>query len=198
MSKPSFIKSTIVLTVATLVSKILGSIFRIPLQNIAGDEVLGIFNLVYPVYMVALILSVAGLPIAISKLIAEARTRNDTNSIRNIYVTASILAILFGVLSFSMIYTFSTEIAMLLGGTTTRLALVVVSTTLLISPYMAIYRGYFQGFEDMRPTAVSQVIEQFIRAGLIVTIAFYLTMNNFSNENIAGGVMLGSVLGSLG
>ena len=73
MSQSTFVKSTLILTIATLLSKVIGSIFRIPLQNIAGDEVLGIFSLVYPVYMVALYLSVAGIPIAISKLIAEAR-----------------------------------------------------------------------------------------------------------------------------
>ena len=60
-----FYQKYINLSIATLVSKILGSIFRIPLQNIAGDQVLGIFSLVYPVYMVALTLSVAGIPIAI-------------------------------------------------------------------------------------------------------------------------------------
>src|SRR5690625_2738054 len=100
MSQATFFKSTIILSVATLLSKILGSVFRIPLQNIAGDEVLGIFSMVYPVYMVALILSVAGIPIAISKLIAEARVNNEQAAIRDIYITASILAIIFGVLSF--------------------------------------------------------------------------------------------------
>lgn len=75
MSQSTLVKSTLILTVATLLSKILGSIFRVPLQNIAGDEVLGIFSLVYPVYMVALYLSVAGIPLAISKLIAEANSK---------------------------------------------------------------------------------------------------------------------------
>ena len=79
MSQSTFIKSTLILTVATLLSKILGSVYRIPLQNIAGDEVLGIFSIVYPVYMVALYLSVAGIPLAISKLIAEANTRGETH-----------------------------------------------------------------------------------------------------------------------
>ncbi len=78
MSQSTFVKSTLILTIATLLSKIIGSMFRIPLQNIAGDDVLGIFNFVYPIYMVALYLSVAGIPIAISKLIAEANTHNDT------------------------------------------------------------------------------------------------------------------------
>ncbi|OZU88376.1 polysaccharide biosynthesis/transport protein [Virgibacillus indicus] len=196
MSQSAFVKSTLILTVATLISKLLGSIFRIPLQNIAGDEVLGIFSLVYPVYMVALILSVAGIPIAISKLIAEAKAKNEQQSIKEIYITASILALLFGIISFSLIYSFSSPIAAALGGSTTRLALIVVAATLLIAPYMAVYRGFFQGFGDMRPTAISQVIEQFIRVSLILAVAYILVMRDYSNEIVAGGLMTGSVVGA--
>ncbi|WP_077297952.1 putative polysaccharide biosynthesis protein [Virgibacillus pantothenticus] len=196
MSSSSFVKSTLLLTTATLLSKILGSIFRIPLQNIAGDHVLGIFSLVYPVYMVALTLSVAGIPIAISKLIADARAQNQFSQIKEIYVTASILAFLFGLSSFLVIYGFSSTIAEILGGQSTRLALIIVAATLLIAPYMAVYRGYFQGFEDMKPTAISQVMEQFVRVGLILLIAYYLVQQKFSDEVVAGGVMIGSVVGA--
>src|SRR5690606_12659808 len=125
MKHSTFVKSTVILTIATLLSKILGSIFRIPLQNIAGDEVLGIFSLVYPVYMVALILSVAGIPISISKLISENRAQNDLLTVKRIYITASILALLFGLISFTFIYSLSHPIANILGGPETRLALII-------------------------------------------------------------------------
>ena len=192
-----FLKSTLILSIATLASKVLGSIFRIPLQNIAGDEVLGIFSLVYPVYMVALTLSVAGIPVAISKLISEALVQNDTDRIHKIYRTATILTILFGVISFSLIYSFSGPISELLGGSSTRLALIIVAATLLISPYMAVYRGYFQGYQDMRPTAISQVLEQFIRVGFILLFAYVLVTRNYSDEIVSGGVMAASILGAL-
>jgi O-antigen/teichoic acid export membrane protein len=192
----TFVKSTLILSIATLASKILGSIFRIPLQNIAGDEVLGIFTLVYPVYMVALILSVAGIPIAISKLISEARALNDQERIRKIYLTATILSLLFGLISFSLIFSFSHQIANVLGGPDTRLALIIVSTTLLIAPYMAVFRGYFQGFQDMNPTAVSQVLEQLVKMLFILIIAVILVNQNQSDQVVAGGVMIGSFLGA--
>jgi len=197
MSQSKLLKGTVILTIATLLSKILGSIFRIPLQNIAGDEVLGIFSLVYPVYMVALYLSVAGLPLAISKLIADARAKQNGNAIQEIYRTSSILAILFGIFSFSFIFIFSEGIANMLGGPATRPALVVVAATLLVAPYMAIYRGFFQGYGDMQPTAVSQVIEQLIRVLLILGIAYILVMQDYSNEIVAAGVMVGSVIGAI-
>ncbi|XKE96453.1 polysaccharide biosynthesis protein [Metaplanococcus flavidus] len=195
--KNTLLKSTIILSAAALLSKILGSLFRIPLQNIAGDEVLGIFTLVYPVYMVALILSVAGIPIAISKLIAESRARGDEQEVKDIFMTSGILAAMFGIGSFLLLYLFSYQIAEILGGSSTRPALIIVSATLLIAPYMAVYRGYFQGHERMTPTAVSQVIEQFIRVGLILLVAAYLVQNLYSDSEVAGGIMIGSIFGAL-
>ncbi|WP_408007889.1 oligosaccharide flippase family protein [Pseudalkalibacillus sp. A8] len=193
----TFVKSTLILTIATLISKILGSVFRIPLQNIAGDEVLGIFTLVYPVYMTALILSVAGIPLAISQLISKARVENDQREIKNIFVTSSILAVLFGLVSFSLLTGLSEQLAQVLGGQKTRLSIIIVSITLLIAPYMAVYRGFFQGYENMKPTAYSQVIEQFIRVALIIGIAYYTVSMDYSNEVVAGGVMIGSSIGTL-
>ncbi|KHE71541.1 polysaccharide biosynthesis protein [Halobacillus sp. BBL2006] len=197
MSRSTLIKGTILLSGATLLSKFLGAIFRIPLQNIAGDEVLGIFSMVYPVYMVALILSVAGIPLAISKLIAEARSENHFDRIKEIYITASILAILFGLTSFLLIYTFAESLASLLGGESTKLALIIVSATLLFAPYMAVYRGFFQGFETMQPTAISQLIEQFVRVALILAAASYFVVQGYSDRVIAGGTMVGSSIGVL-
>ncbi|SEH44370.1 Membrane protein involved in the export of O-antigen and teichoic acid [Halobacillus karajensis] len=198
MKASTFLKSTVILTVATLTSKILGSLFRIPLQNMAGDEVLGIFSLVYPVYMVALILSVAGIPIAISKLIAEARTSGSSEDIYYIQKTARILALILGAITLGGLITFSGPLAHAIGGLSTEPALIAVSFTLLAAPYMAVDRGYFQGFEDMKPTAISQVIEQFIRVLIILTAAYVMTALQFSDAMIAAGVMLSSLFGVMG
>src|SRR5690606_29293324 len=162
-----------------------------------GEEVLGNFSLVYPVYMVTLILSVAGIPVAISKLIAEARAVNDTEAIVHIINTSKVIALLFGILSFAVIFVFSNKIALLLGGPQTQGALIFVSATLLVAPYMAVYRGYFQGFDSMKPTGVSQVIEQLIRVAFILFIAHVLTSNNYDSPTITTYIMSGSVLGAL-
>lgn len=197
MSQSTFVKSTLILTIATLLSKIIGSVYRIPLQNITGDEVLGIFSIVYPVYMVALYLSVAGIPLAISKLIAEANTRGEQNKVQQIYRTATILTLCFGVLSFSIITILSGPLSELLGGPTSRFALIAVATTLLVAPYMAVYRGFFQGYSNITPTAVSQVIEQFVRATFIIFLAIILVKLDYKSDIVAGGVMFGSILGVL-
>ncbi|MFA9559344.1 oligosaccharide flippase family protein [Evansella sp. AB-rgal1] len=196
MSK-TYLQGAIIITIASLLSKIIGSVFRIPLQNIAGNEVFGIFTIVYPVYMTVLTLSVAGIPLAISKLISEARVKNDQASVRNIFVTASILGVLFGISSFAIIALFSQPISSLLGGEYARLSLLIVSTTLLVAPYMAVYRGYFQGFEDMKPTAISQVLEQLVRVGILLLVAYFLVSQGYAAHIVAGGVMIGSIFGAM-
>jgi len=193
----SFVKGALIITIASLISKILGSVFRIPLQNIAGNEVFGIFTLVYPVYMAVLILSVAGIPLAISKLISEARMKKQEDSIKDIFLTAGILATLFGLISFVIIYLFSGSIASLLGGDYARLSLIIVSATLLVAPYMAVYRGYFQGFDTMTPTALSQVLEQLVRVFFILLFAFVLVQQGYGAPVVAGGVMVGSIIGAI-
>jgi O-antigen/teichoic acid export membrane protein len=193
----SFFKATLIITVATFISKLLGSFFLVPLQNIAGDEVLGIFKLVYPVYMIALILSVAGIPIAISKLISEARAENKEKDIHHIFTTASLLAICFGILSFLVMYGLSDPLAVALGSIHTELAIIIVSATLLFAPYMAVYRGFFQGYEDMRPTAYSQMLEQFIRVIVTLGLAWFLVQKGASSSVISGWLMIGSIAGVL-
>ncbi|MBJ7960991.1 polysaccharide biosynthesis protein [Bacillus cereus group sp. N28] len=190
-----FVKGAAILTVTTFISKVVGSFFQIPLQNIAGDEVLGIFRLVFPVYMIALTLSVAGVPLAISQLIADLHEKNDRDGIAKLFTSASIIGVIFGVLGFLIIIIGSSGIANMLGGQETRLALIVTSFALLIAPYMAVYRGYFQGFGDMIPTGVSQVIEQLIRVFFMLTISYIFVYWNKGSDIITGGAMIGSCFG---
>ncbi|HEX7065255.1 MAG TPA: polysaccharide biosynthesis protein [Bacillales bacterium] len=191
------LKGTLYVTVAALISKSLGSLFRIPMQNIAGDEVLGIFMLVHPLYMVVLTLSVAGIPLAISKLISQARARGSYSEINGVYITASILALSFGAFGFIVLAGFSGPISTAIGGPSTQPAILVVSLSLLVAPYTAVYRGFFQGFGEMRPTAFSQVTDQSVRVGLILVVAFVLIQQGVAKPWVAAGIMAGSSLGAL-
>ncbi|GIO23400.1 polysaccharide biosynthesis protein [Oceanobacillus sp. J11TS1] len=189
-------KGALFLTIASALSKLIGSLFRIPMQNIAGDELLGIFSIVYPIYMLTLTLSVAGIPIAVSKLISEKRMHDDGASITSLFFASRFLGLLFGVGCFLAIWLLSFPLASLLGGEQIRFPLIMVSATLLIAPYMAVYRGYFQGFEMMHQTAISQIIEQVFRVGIMLCIVYFLVELDFSYPQIAGWMMIGSIAGA--
>lgn len=197
MKQLQFAQGTFLLTAAIFLSKVIGSLFRIPLQNIAGDEVFGIFNLVYPIYMLALILAVAGIPLAISKLIAEYHPLQEKEQIFHLVQTAKQLALGLGFAFFLFLYIFASPIANLLGGEKVKPALLTLSLTLLIAPYMAVYRGYFQGFLNLQPTAISQIIEQIIRVILMLSIAVYFSVKQYPAEQIASNIMFGSFVGAL-
>ncbi|PBB06439.1 putative polysaccharide biosynthesis protein [Salimicrobium humidisoli] len=192
MKTNGLMKGAVLLSASILLSKILGSFFRIPLQNIAGDSVLGIFSLVYPVYMVALTLSVAGIPLALSKLIAE---RESSREIRVIHRTANVLGALLGVSAFLIVNLFSSPLAAALGGPSTLPAIRAVSFALLFAPSMAVYRGYFQGSGDMKPTALSQVMEQIARVAVIIGAAYISVRVGLSASSTAGFVMTSSTVG---
>lgn len=101
----------------------------------------------------------------------------------------------FGAFGCLVIVLFSTEIANMLGGEETRGPLLITSLALLVAPYMAVYRGYFQGFGDMKPTGISQVVEQFVRVFFMLIIAYVLVYWNESSAVITSGAMVGSFLG---
>ncbi|TGB01702.1 polysaccharide biosynthesis protein [Halobacillus salinus] len=197
MTRRQLIRSTLVLSLAALISKALGAFFRIPLQNIAGDEVLGLFNMVYPFYMIALFLSVAGIPVALSKLIAESRQNKDSEQIRDLFHTARMIAIVFGILSWLTLFLLSGPLSKLFGEPDAKLSIMIVSFTLLLAPFMAVYRGYYQGFEDMTPTGVSQVLEQTARVFLSLGVAYVLVQMNAGYETVTAGVMAGTIIGVL-
>lgn len=192
MKTNGLMKGAVLLSASILLSKILGSFFRIPLQNIAGDSVLGIFSLVYPVYMVALTLSVAGIPLALSKLIAE---RDSLPEILKIHRTAKWLGALLGVSAFLIVNVLASPLAPALGGPSTLPAIRAVSFALLFAPSMAVYRGYFQGNGDMKPTALSQVMEQTVRVGVIIGAAYISVRMGMEASTTAGFVMTSSTVG---
>ncbi len=121
--------------------------------------------------------------------------KNKQKEIAKLFKSASIIGMVFGTFGCLVIVLFSTEIASMLGGQETRVPLLVTSLALLVAPYMAVYRGYFQGFGDMKPTGISQVIEQFVRVFFMLIIAYILVYWNESSTIITSGAMVGSFLG---
>lgn len=195
MSK--LMKGTLVLTVAAIISKFIGSFFRIPLQNIAGDDVFGIFSLVYPIYMVILTISVAGIPLALSVVIAQAKEQGNDADISSYIYSAKRIAIFFGLFSFVLVVSLSEPLANLIGGGELQFALIVVTATVLVAPYMAVHRGLFQGFGTMTPTAFSQVIEQLVRVATLLVLAYVLTKQGVATELTSGFILSSSILGVL-
>lgn len=197
MSNRHFLQGALILTIAALISKILGAIYRIPLQQLAGDSGLAIYGAVYPVYSTIMLLVVAGIPVALSKMIAEqVAIGNAVEEKRIVRLSLQFISVL-GVFFFLVLFFGANKIARWMGMTEAKLAIQAVSFTLLIIPLLAVLRGFFYGHQHITPSAVSQVIEQTFRVILIITLTYILVNANFSLDVVIAGATFATVVGVL-
>lgn len=159
---------TLILTVATLVAKILSAAYRIPFQNLVGDTGFYVYQQVYPVYGIGVTLALSGLPVFISKLVAECQTQDEIKVLMQqllalLYTVAGLLVLLGWLLA--------PTFAQLMGDK--ALASVIRSAALMFvfMPILAISRGYWQGKYNMIPTAISQLLEQVVRVSIVIGVA---------------------------
>lgn len=178
-----------ILLIAGIICKLLGAFYRVPLSNILGSEGIGIYQLVFPVYSLILILSSGGVPVALSKIVAECRARGETERAKRFLLIAFLLLfVLSGI--FSVVFVFCNEyIAALQGNSLAATGYIAISVALVFSSILTAFRGYFQGYQIMYPTAVSQIIEQAVKLVLGLVLA-----GIFARDGIAFGVF-GALLG---
>lgn len=173
--KTNFIVQGTILAAASIIVRIIGLLYRIPLTNIIGDEGMGYYSYAFEPYSVMLLLSFYGLPTAVSKLVA---TRNGEGKYKNsyrVFQSAMLLAIIVGIITGSFTFFGAEFIAGTLNSQPmSALALKVLGPTLFVLSIMGILRGYFQGMGTMIPTAISQIIEQIVNAILSIAAALYL------------------------
>lgn len=193
-----FLQGAAILGLAAVISKLLGTLQKIPLQNIAGDEVFGIYNAVYPLYIFILTLATAGLPIAVSKFVADCVSQGDRREARRVFRIAAVLLAATGAVSAAALYGGADVLASAIGMGAAAPGIRSVSVALLVAPVMAAVRGYFQGLGNMVPTAVSQVVEQTVRVAVMIGLLFWFLSQGAAPAVIAAGATFGSAAGAVG
>ncbi|WAH37334.1 putative polysaccharide biosynthesis protein [Alicyclobacillus dauci] len=197
MRSQNFVRGAMLLASAAMLSKFLGSIYTIVLQNIIGDHGMGLFQMAYPIYATLLAIATAGFPVAISKLVAEEVAQGDLAAARHVLRVSGWLLTLGGVFAFLLLYFFAPEWAIIAGDPDSVTAIRAISPALLIVPFLSAIRGYFQGYQWMDPTAYSQVLEQFVRVATIIGLSIYFVHVGFSERVSAAGAAFGAVTGAL-
>lgn len=189
------LQGAFILGLAAIISKIIGAFQKIPLQNLGGDGVFGIYNTVYPLYMLIITLAAAGLPLAVSKFVAEQNALGRPDESRRIIRLSSMLLGGLGMITAMVMYGSAPWIAGLIGNQHVIPSIRAASLALVCVPLMTGLRGYFQGMQQMVPTAVSQVVEQTVRVTVMIVVLLWLIRQDASLETVASGAMLGSVAG---
>ena len=154
-----FMSGVLVLSISTIIVKILGLAVKIPMLNTLGAEGMGYFNSALEIYALLCVISTAGLPVALSMLISESRERGNGAEVRRVYRTALTLFLAVGAIGSGAMLLFSEQIARLVGNPQAEPCITAISPAVLLICLCSAVRGYFQGFENMTPTAVSQLIE---------------------------------------
>ncbi|QQE77454.1 stage V sporulation protein B [Alicyclobacillus sp. SO9] len=196
MNQRSFLHGAFVLIAAGLVTRIMGFVYRIFLTRLIGAQGIGLFQLVFPLLSLVLTFVTAGLPTAISKLVAEAVVQRDKVRVKRIMTVSSTviltLAVVFTVLMWTLRGLVRTYWITDARAYPAYLAMIPITGVIAVA---SIYRGYFRGLQDMAPTAWGQIIEQSVRILSIWVLAAYFI--RFSLPYAAAAAMMGMVLGEL-
>nr|WP_026263579.1 oligosaccharide flippase family protein [Paenibacillus sanguinis] len=190
------LKGAAVLSAAALLTKLLGMLQKIPLQNIGGDGVFGIYNTVYPFYLLFLTLTTTGFQAAVAKFVAERQASGRENEQRDVLGTAMIGMSLLGGACAALLYFGAPGLSRLIGSSLLTPALQGAAPALLFAPLTAVLRGYFQGLQNMIPTALSQVTEQAARVAVMILLLLYLSGLHRPEHVLAGGALAGSAAGA--
>lgn len=188
-------QGAVVLSVAALIAKILSATYRIPLENLVGNEGFYVYQQIYPIYGIGMTFALSGFPIFISKIIAE-----QDSPLEKMTLARQLFVILmgFGIGIFVSLQLAASGIATLMGDKQLAPLIQSVAWMFLLMPFLSVSRGYYQGNLQMAPTAISQVLEQIVRVFVIIVVALMSVKYHWSVYKMGTLAMASSFLGGLG
>ncbi|HHY41589.1 MAG TPA: polysaccharide biosynthesis protein [Thermoanaerobacterales bacterium] len=194
--KDSFLKGALILTIAGFIVKILGAAYRIPLALLIKDEGMGLYQMAYPIYLILLSISTAGLPTAISKMVSEdAALGKYKNAYRIFVVSLVVLALVGLVLTVVLIAGAELLSIRVYQNPKAYYSIVSIAPAIFFVSVMSCFRGFFQGLQDMTPSAISQIVEQIGRVVAVFILANILLP--YGVEFAAAGAAFGPVAGAV-
>lgn len=194
MSK--FLRGTLILILAGLITRVLGFVNRIVIARLIGDEGVGLYMMAVPTLFLIITATQLGLPVAISKLVAEAQALGDNRKTKKILIVSLSITSILSIVFTSLLIVFAPIISQtFFTDERTYYPLIAITPVIPIIAISSIIRGYFHGRQQMKPAAYSQVIEQIVRILLVAvcTKAFL----PYGVEYAAAGAMLSAVFGEL-
>ena len=189
--KQNFLHGTALLAMATAIVKVIGALYKIPLNAIIGEQGFSYFNTAYEIYTILLMISTAGLPVAMSRLISEASSLERYNQVRRIYRTCRTIFLALGLAGTLLMTLFCGQLARLQGQPDAVYAIACLGPCVLLICVMSTYRGFFQGQGNMLPTSISQVLEAIAKLIVGIALAFVIMKASGNIPQAAGGAILG-------
>lgn len=196
--KQTFVQGAAVIAAAHIMIKVIGAAFKIPLDSmILKTEGMGIYNSSYSIYNWLFMISTAGLPVAVSKMVAESASVGNYAEARKIFSIAKRLLFIVGIVGSAVLFFGAEMFANALSAPSAKYAIMTMAPSLFCVAMMSAYRGFFQGLNNMTPTAVSEVVEALgkLVVGLGLAYAFVPYGVHYGAAGAIGGVTTGTFLG---
>ena len=182
---------------ASVIVKIFGAIFKIPLTNIIGVTSMAYFNTAYGFYVVFYMISTAGIPVALSKMISAADARGNKKEVAKIFKVSYWLFFILGVIGLLTMAIFAKTYSSYVKLDGLHMSIIAISPTLFFMCLISAYRGYFQGRKNMAPTAISQVIGAMGKLFLGLIVAIIAVKSGAKDYMVAAYTILGITIGSV-
>ncbi len=175
----NLLQGSLILGVATALVKVIGAIYRIPLNGILGGDGSGAFSLAYDVYLPIYTIAMAGLPVAVSRMVAESVSEGRFKDARSLLKLSRKVFLATGLLCLVLLLIAVPIYVNIINRPDALLSMLAIIPSILFCCMMSTYRGYYEGLRDMYPTGISQVIEAcgklFIGLGLAYFVKSSLT-----------------------
>jgi len=172
MTKKTFITGAIILMVAGFISRIIGFIYRIYLSNLIGAEGMGLYQLIVPIYSLIILTLTAGVSIAVSKMIAEEAAKGHNINIKRISKIGLILVLVGSATISAFLYAnINFIVETVLKDSRTYASVLIMIPCIPFIAAASAYKGYFYGIQEVTPTAVSQIVEQLVKIGIVMALA---------------------------
>nr|WP_297173707.1 polysaccharide biosynthesis protein [uncultured Agathobaculum sp.] len=198
--KQNFVQGAVILMVASLVVKVIGAFFQIPLQNLIGGRsspAFGLFSSAYRIYSAMLVISTVGLPATLSKMVAEATAHGREREVRRIVRVAACIFVPVGALAAAALFFGADTFADWIKSADARLAVMAIAPSVWMVAIISVFRGYYQGRTNMVPTAVSQIIEAMGKLLAGLGFAWYAVQAGLDDPVVAALTVLGVTLGEV-
>lgn len=191
-----FLSGVSVLTLSTLLVKVIGLLYRIPLLDKLGTEGMGYFNTAYELYALFCVISTAGLPVAMSVLISAREAAGNYAAMRCVYRVSLLAFVVIGACGSLLLFGMASPFAALLGNPNAAACMRAISPTVLLICLSSAARGYFQGRRNMLPTAISQIMEAAGKLFLGLAFAAYAHRSGMDLPHTAAYAVGGLTVGT--
>lgn len=190
-----FMSGVAALTASTVIVKLIGVIYKIPMMRYLGEEGMGYFNSAYEIYSLFYIIATAGLPTAISILVAQNNESGNAENVKNVFRVSLRVLIALGSVMTALIFFGAERFSQLIGNSGSKGSLVAIAPMAMLVCISSAFRGYFQGHQNMVPTAVSQVIEAVGKLFPGLVLAVGAVRAGYSVADAASFATLGITIG---